>query len=1002
MKKTQSLRRTVGVLMALVVLFQSLAFVLSISLSRIYPMLDAEAFHLLSSTTASRKQEFDQSINRLTKTVEIASKELSIELSALAASRGIEPQGIYRNNMAYAEMAQRSGECIMALIKNSNITGAYVVLNGSNLHGGDGETRSTVYIRSIEPKPTFLKESDLLLEVGPKAVASRHELSISDGWRAELQFNSSVPGSENLYRKPAWSASRDSGTAPGRYGYWMEPHEVLGDGKSVVTYSVPLLDNQGKSYGVIGVELSAAHIARGYLPRPELTYPDSFYALTTRKEDTLELDWYIPGSVLAQIYLKQRQVVTLEPIGESTTLYKTRLEGVGDMYCTILPVTMYGEDSPFGELQWTMINFVPQSSIHENSRSVRESLAITIVFTAAVALSVVFLVSFLFTRRISRLSEYVNHLLPHDDIRFERTGLGEIDDLSAAVERLNQSVINASKTTSKILDLTLLPVGGFEIAQDGKHVSLTKMVYELLQLESGAPVTVELWETYYRQLTIKPLSDEENTYQYQDKKTGAHLFLRIQETETPGGIVGAIVDVTKEVQERRRLAQELDYDGLTRLYNRKAFKREVTWRIMEEPDQIGVMLFCDLDNLKYINDTFGHDMGDRLIIRAGELFREFSFQGGIVARISGDEFATYLHGFDSQAEARRIVEEQFRHNEAFRINMPDGASMWPRFSAGMAWYPADADNISDLLRCADFAMYEAKHRDKGSAREFNQESYQRTNYLLENRETINRLLDGGLIRFAFQPIVSLVTGEIYGYEALMRPMMENFKSPGEVLAVAASQSKLGQLERLVMFMGYQTLRDQLPILNGRKLFINSIPSQRLRDEDHLLLNELYGDLYPHVVVEMTEAEHNTPQLLADKSSYLREHNILVALDDYGSGYSNEVRILGIRPDIVKVDMELVRGIHQSRDKQVLVSNLVKFCHEREILVIAEGVEQAEELAELVRLEVNYVQGYYLGRPSFTFDELPEARREEILELNRRHCGINKGEEGIKSDDCAVR
>ena len=994
MKKTQSLRRTLSVLMAFVVLFQSLAFVLSISLSQVYPMLDAEAFRLLNSTTASRKQELDQSIDRLTKTVEIASRELSSELMDLARAYGIQSQVIYRDDDAYAEAARQFAELVMTLIRNNDITGAYVRLNGSKLNQGEWTTHSAVYMRSTEPKPTLLLGSDFSLEIGPKDVALHYRIPVGSRWKQELQFDPALPSDGNLYWKPVWAAARYSGTVPGRYGYWMEPYDVLGDGKKVVSYSVPLLDNEGKSFGVIGIELSAAYMARGYLPKPELTYPDSFYALTNREKDTLELDWYIPGSFLAQMYLQQGQVVTLEPVGESTTLYKTRLEGMGDMYCTVLPVTMYSQNQPFTDRQWIMINFVPQSSIHENSQSVRESLVITIILTAVVAFSAVFLVSFLFTRRISRLSEYVNHLLPHDDIHFERTGLGEIDDLSAAVERLNQSVINAGKTTSKILDLTLLPVGGFEILKDGKHVILTKMVYELLQLESGVPVTVELWKTYYGQLTREPLSDEENTYQYQDKTTGTHRFLRILETETPAGVVGAIVDVTKEVQERRRLARELDYDGLTRLYNRRAFKREVTWRIMEDPDQIGVMIFCDLDNLKYINDNFGHDMGDRLIIRAGELFREFSFQGGVVARISGDEFATYLHGFNSQGEARRVVENQFRHNEAFRINMPNGAYMWPRFSAGMAWYPADADNVPDLLRLADFAMYEAKHWDKGSVREFDQESYQRTNYLLENRETINRLLDDCLIRFAFQPIVSLVTGEIYGYEALMRPMLENFKSPGEVLAVAASQSKLVQLERLVMFMGYQTLRDQVSILKGRKLFLNSIPSQILRDEDHLLLEEMYSDLFSHVVVELTEAENNTPQLLADKSSYLRKHNVLVALDDYGSGYSNEIRILGIRPDIVKVDMELVRGIHQSRDKQVLVSNLVKFCHEKGILVIAEGVEQAEELAELARLEMDYVQGYYLARPSFTFDEIPKEAKEEILGLNRQYRGIDeKGEVG---------
>ena len=977
--------------MALVVIFQSLAFLLSISLSQVYPMLDAEAFRLLSSTTASRKQELDSSIARLTKTVEMASRELSDELVELADSYGIEPQVIYRHDAANAETAQLSGDVVMALVRSSNITGAYVILNGSNFDHGDWTAHSAVYIRNSKPESAALGEESFSMEIGHMDVAIKQEIPISSSWKPELRLDPSVPGDGNIYKRPVWAATRYSGTVPGRYGYWTQPNDALGDGKNVVNYSVPLLDKAGKSYGVIGIELSVEHLANNFLQKPDPTYSDSFYALTARKKDALKFDWFIPGNYRAQIYLEQGKEVVMDPVGESSSLYETRLEGVGDVYCTVLPVTMYKPNSPFADQQWIMINFVPRSAIHENSQHVRDNLTIIILLTGLVAFGAIFLVGFLLTRKISRLSEYVNHLSPQDDIHFERTGLEEIDDLSAAVERLSQSVMNAGKTTSKILDLTLLPVGGFEIPQDGKYVILTKMVHELLQLDPGAPVTGEQWRKYYELLTADPLSEEENTYQYQDKTTGAHLFLRILETETPAGIVGAIVDVTKEIRERRRLARELDHDGLTRLYNRNAFKREVSWRIKENPDQIGVMIFCGLDNLKYINDTFGHDMGDRLIIRAGELFREFSLQGGVVARISGDEFATYLHGFSSQAEARRAIENQFRYNEAFRIDMPDGESARPRFSTGIAWYPEDADQVKDLLRLADFAMYEAKHRDKGSVQEFDQASYQRSAYLLEKREAINHLLDDSLIRFAFQPIVSLRTGAVYGYEALMRPMLEKFKSPSEVLAVASAQSKLAQLERVVIFTGYQTMREQLPALKGRKLFFNSIPSQMLREEDHRLLEELYSDLFPQVVMEVTEAENDTPQLICDKSNYLREHHVLIALDDYGSGYSNEIRILGIQPDIVKIDIEMIRGIHQNRDKQVLVSNLIAFCHEKEITVIAEGVEKAEELAELIRLKADYVQGYYLAKPSFTFEEIPQERQDEILKLNRR--SSNLGENG---------
>ena len=249
-------------------------------------------------------------------------------------------------------------------------------------------------------------------------------------------------------------------------------------------------------------------------------------------------------------------------------------------------------------------------------------------------------------------------------------------------------------------------------------------------------------------------------------------------------------------------------------------------------------------------------------------------------------------------------------------------------------------------------------------------------YLLENREAINRLLDEQLIRFAFQPIVDLKTAEISGYEALMRPLLETFKNPSEVLAVAAAQSKLAQLERMIMLMAFQTIAEHAQEIGECKIFINSIPSQMLNHEDYLILETQYAQHFKRVVFEVTEEESRNAEGLAKKINYIRKDGIQIALDDFGSGYSNEIRILSLLPDIIKIDMEMIQGIHNNVDKQNLVANLVSFCHNKGVKVVAEGIETSADLVTVIEMDVDYAQGYYLGRPAFEFSAInPELQKE---------------------------
>lgn len=584
-------------------------------------------------------------------------------------------------------------------------------------------------------------------------------------------------------------------------------------------------------------------------------------------------------------------------------------------------------------------------------------------------------------KRISSVAQYAVALSSGAaEESYAPTGIMEIDELAGTVNRLYKSAISAPHTTSKLLSLTRLPVGGFEVPDVNGHVLLTDFTYTLLGIQPGVLVTKRQWEKLFTELTADPVEGVEHTYWY--PIDGVNRWFRIIQTKIESGRAGIILDVTEDILERIALVRGMDMDPLTNLYNRAAFKREAHRRIQDAPSECGAMIFADLDNLKYVNDTYGHDVGDQLIVRAGEMFRAFERYGGIVSRISGDEFAVYLHGFYSKTELWKIIEHQYESNKTCALDMPDGTSQRIRCSSGVAFYPEDSTDITDLLKLSDFAMYEAKHNSKGKLFAFNSESYEKKAYLLDNREAINRLLDEERIRFAFQPIVNLKTGEVYAYEALMRSTMDAFKSPLEVLNVAATQSKLSELERVVIRKAFETISGLLDTLGDKKVFVNSIPSQVLTNEE-LFATCNRDEVLDRVVIEITEAEVHDPDKFQRKLNMIQENGMRLAVDDYGSGYSNEMRILNMNPDIVKVDIGLISGIDGDPDKQKVVSNLISFCHAKGIRVVAEGVERKEELETLVALNADFVQGYYLARPSFELTAIDERVLGEIEEMHAR-------------------
>lgn len=253
---------------------------------------------------------------------------------------------------------------------------------------------------------------------------------------------------------------------------------------------------------------------------------------------------------------------------------------------------------------------------------------------------------------------------------------------------------------------------------------------------------------------------------------------------------------------------------------------------------------------------------------------------------------------------------------------------------------------------------------------------------MADMEEVDRILDENLLTYHFQPIVNTIDGEIYSYEALMRSKSGKKISPLQIIKYADMLNRLNDVEKATFVNVLNIVDDNSDVFKERKVFINSIPGSKLEKEDSDKVEEMLERYSGTVVVELTEqSELQDEELDALKQEYKRLGTEL-AVDDYGTGYSNVSNLLRYMPDYVKIDRSLLTGIENSTPKQHFVREAIEFCHDNGIMALAEGVETTEELAMVIKLGADLIQGFYVAKPSEQIVDSVDSKAK--MEISRYH------------------
>ena len=337
-----------------------------------------------------------------------------------------------------------------------------------------------------------------------------------------------------------------------------------------------------------------------------------------------------------------------------------------------------------------------------------------------------------------------------------------------------------------------MEIGGYELRTDTGSVFVTDNFFSLLGKPEmqGEPLSVRRFEEVLKGIREKnpcdhtAEGDELLTIQQPD----GVRYIMLRSTIEGHAKIGLAEDVTAAVLERKRIEHERDHDILTGLYNRQAFNRVCT-ELFAAPERMGVaaLMMMDLDNLKHINDTYGHDWGDQYIRRTGQCLRDNTPAGTVCARLSGDEFLVLFHGYRSRDAVREKIDcltNAMRQSVAL---LPSGNALHISLSGGIAWYPDDGQDWETLKKYADFAMYQVKHSEKGRVEEFDIGVYNREAYAERTRREFRQLLSNAQVFYCFQPIFSARSGRVVAYEALMRSDLPTLRSPATIMKLGGGE-----------------------------------------------------------------------------------------------------------------------------------------------------------------------------------------------------------------------
>jgi diguanylate cyclase (GGDEF)-like protein/PAS domain S-box-containing protein len=433
--------------------------------------------------------------------------------------------------------------------------------------------------------------------------------------------------------------------------------------------------------------------------------------------------------------------------------------------------------------------------------------------------------------------------------------------------------------------------------------------------------------------------------------------------------VSIFSDITDKIYKEKELHHLASHDALTGMYNRSEIMNRIDHAIdlCERNNKLLSILFIDLDNFKIVNDSLGHNVGDKLLIEVSKKLAKVLRKSDTIGRLGGDEFLILLESLDAKGEERIAVDkilDIFHHeiiieNKALNV----GASI------GVVFYPDINSNIAssqNLIRRADIAMYKAKELGKNRVSYYSEEMNNKIQSRMLMSNKFAQALKDRELELYLQPKIDIATGLIKGAEALLRWNHEGkIVSPDVFIPIAEENNLIKEIDRWVVQEALQHLQSIQYF--GHKNFKLALNLSGRTFSDRLFMEELLNIIHEsgnasHIEIEITEGsliENFTFASIIIEQ--IKSFDISLSLDDFGTGYSSFSYLSKLPIDTIKIDRSFIQSLHYEKDK-ILVESIISISQKLKLDIVAEGVETKEQLNWLRNEKCSTAQGYLFSKP----------------------------------------
>jgi diguanylate cyclase (GGDEF)-like protein len=600
-----------------------------------------------------------------------------------------------------------------------------------------------------------------------------------------------------------------------------------------------------------------------------------------------------------------------------------------------------------------VVTVISKADILKDAGSIAIIIYIIYAITIVVIFLAVFQISKYITRPILEIASVINHMTDFDFHFEDDTRLDSYAKRTDEIGVVSTALLDMHDNYKELI----------------MQVNYINQEINHIDIEKKSQLQVEISQKNPFQKVIHSMNTLMNRiYQYVNELRMTNLKMQEKNEQ----LTASEEELTAQLEEIETQKDYINYlachDSLTGLPNRRRFTEHLKERISS--GQNGAVILLDIDDFKAINDTQGHVFGDRVLEGIAHRMQGIDRNRTFVSRFGGDEFLILLECDDNYIDLEPRIEAICRlFDEKLRI---DDFDIEIHFSIGISLFPKDSKDVNQLVMNADLAMYTVKNSGKNGYRLFDSAMLDglimKSNIEAYLREAIEQ--DG--FKLVYQPQVDIRTGRIHAYEALLR-LKDHEISPSVFIDIAEKNGSIIKIGRIVT----QKVIEQIAIWNAEGLNINSVSINfsvsQLHDSSYIRFLETLLEEYkvrPEAIeIEITENIFmENQQLTKTFLGQLKELGIRISIDDFGTGYSSLHYLTFLPVDIVKLDRSLNLKFLELENIKVMDS-LISLVHSLGLIVIAEGIEQLEQVQRLCSVDCDYVQGYYFSKP-LEADKIP--------------------------------